>query len=344
MVGGARLARETDRRSYEVLTHAVAGTVGGASAITAFYPLNVIRLVEQTSTESGGMLVTAQRLVEKGGVGALFQGWSSSVVALGVSNFVYFYCYNALKIVYQVKVLGTRKKPIDAISNLLIGAVAGIINVLLTTPFWVANTRLSVQGKGGAGGGHGAPKPAAGAGAWAGAATTAVEPYKGVIDCLQRISNEEGFWSLWKGVGSGLMLVSNPSVQFVVYERLRAPLEARAKAAGASITSLQFFVIGAIAKAVATVVTYPIQLAQTRMRNNRDKEQASSSAFWATFKVIADIHQATGFVGLFKGMNSKLWQTVLTAAYQFLVYESVFAAVTRALNPAAAAGKAVKAH
>jgi len=50
-----------------------------------------------------------------------------------------------MKVVYQVKVLGSRKKGIDPVSNLGIAAAAGVVNVFATTPLWVAGTRLSVQ-------------------------------------------------------------------------------------------------------------------------------------------------------------------------------------------------------
>jgi len=74
------------------------------------------------------------------------------------------------------------------------------------------------------------------------------EPYLGIWDCLTRIVNEEGLWSLWKGVGPSLALVSNPSIQFVTYERLRAPLAKWAAKRGTPITNLEFFIIGAISK------------------------------------------------------------------------------------------------
>lgn len=46
-------------------------------------------------------------------------GWWSQVVALGVSNFVYFYCYNMLKVIIQKKT----KMTITPFTNLAVGAV-----------------------------------------------------------------------------------------------------------------------------------------------------------------------------------------------------------------------------
>ena len=80
------------------------------------------------------------------------------------------------------------------------------------------------------------------------------------------------------------MQVSNPVFQFVVYEWLKkfmdeivtlraAKLYGKGpKGSWGNIRSFEFFLMGAIAKAVATVLTYPIQLAQSRLRNAKKQK------------------------------------------------------------------------
>lgn len=133
-----------------------------------------------------------------------------------------------------------------------------------------------------------------------------------------------------KGVGPSLMLVSNPSIQFVAYERLKLWVTEQVAKRGNKppITSLEFFIIGAIAKAVATVFTYPIQLAQTKMRNDKNLSINTN-----TFEVLRNIYMKDKIAGLFRGMDAKLWQTVLTAAFQFLTYERTHQFVTSILMP-----------
>lgn len=293
--------------SYENFVHAISGLTGGVTAISAFYPLNNVRSRMQLddSIKSGNMISVTKQIVDKYGVEGLFQGWWSAVVCLGVSNFVYFYTYNAFKTIYQVKVLGSRKIGIDAVNNLWIAALAGVVNVLLTTPLWVVNTRLTVQ-------------------------DTTKKTFNGVFDCLVSIARDEGVKSLWAGVVSGLMLVSNPSIHFVVYERLREPLMRyieRTRGANAKGTAFEFFMIGAIAKAVATVVTYPIQTAQAKLRNDKKKE------YKGTLHCLQVLYEKDGFMAWFKGMEAKLWQTVLTAAFQFMTYEKTVGFVTSILMP-----------
>jgi len=72
---------------------------------------------------------------------------------------------------------------VTIIQNLLIASLAGVINVLLTCPLWVANTRLKLQFKG--------------AGKHSNSKENRDKPYKGMVDCLVRVAKEEGIQTLW---------------------------------------------------------------------------------------------------------------------------------------------------
>lgn len=294
--------------TYRALVHAISGSVGGISAITVFYPLNKLRLdqqVDKSSKKQANIFFALKQMVEEQGVQALFQGWVSTVVSLGVSNFVYFYTYNAFKVAWQKQLKRSGQDPsIDPLRNLVIASVSGVINVLLTLPLWVVGTRLTTQPK------HGKDGKETG------------ETYNGIIDALVKIARKEGVTALWKSLGPSLMLVSNPAIQFVVYEQLKKPLTVRAKARGSPINSVEFFVLGAIAKAVATVLTYPIQIAQSLLRADQGSDKKTRD-YTGTVDCLVKLYQVGGFLRWFKGMEAKLWQTVLTAAFQFLTYEQI---------------------
>ena len=117
------------------------------------------------------------------------------------------------------------------------------------------------------------------------------------------------------------MLVSNPTINFVVYDKVKQVIDNHAKDNGRKyLTSFEIFCTGAIAKALATILTYPIQVAQSRQRANKDKK---GSTFANTFTILAQIFAKDGILGWFAGMNAKLVQTILTAAFQFLCYEQI---------------------
>jgi solute carrier family 25 (peroxisomal adenine nucleotide transporter), member 17 len=64
-----------------------------------------------------------------------------------------------------------------------------------------------------------------------------------------------------------LILVSNPSLQFMAYESIKRRLMA-GKNVGAELSSLTVFLAGAMAKAIATIATYPLQIVQAKLRVN----------------------------------------------------------------------------
>ena len=44
-------------------------------------------------------------------------------------------------------------------------------------------------------------------------------------DCISKISREEGVAQLWSGTQASLLLVSNPAIQFMVYEGMKRQLQ-----------------------------------------------------------------------------------------------------------------------
>ena len=165
--------------------------------------------------------------------------------------------------------------------NLLIATIAGVINVMATTPLWVVGARLATQRKKAIVSKQKDAKSdieSSGAPLKQASAVADKVPYKGVNDTISRIYNEEGWMALWKGVGPSLILVSNPSIQFVTYEKVRAFAESRAIAQNRQLNALEFFCLGAIAKAVATVLTYPLQVAQSKLRVDKGKQAGGAEA------------------------------------------------------------------
>jgi len=297
------------------LIHAIAGSTAGCCAITIFYPLNLIRTRHQLAEtgKSKGVWTTLMEIVESEGVTALYGGLWGNIVCLGTSNFVYFYIYNGLRAVLlsRKRRLG-EKQAISASLNLLVACIAGSFNVMLTNPLWVASMRLMTQGK---------QKKEQD--------DDSKAEYSGVLDAVSQIAKCEGVAALWNGATASLMLVSNPVFQFVVYDKIKHIMARMAEKRGIAIRGIEFFLMGALAKAVATVLTYPIQLSQSRLRNAKDTKYTS------TLDCLQKTMAKDGFLGLFRGMEAKLWQTVLAAAFHFLAYEKIIQHIQKLLLQAA---------
>ena len=128
----------------------------------------------------------AQKVISEEGVKGLYSGIESATLGSGLSFFIYFYWYEFFKKWFS------KYGEINDFKNLLFASVAGAINVLITNPLWVLNTRKTVGGED--------------------------------LSFFQRakeLLDNEGVLSFWKGVVPAIILCSNPAVQFMAYERLR---------------------------------------------------------------------------------------------------------------------------
>ncbi|KAM3914520.1 peroxisomal membrane protein PMP34 [Leptodactylus fuscus] len=286
--------------SYNNLVHAVSGAVGSMTAMSIFYPLDTARLRLQVDEKRKSRSTPAvlMEIIKEEGLFAPYRGWFPVISSLCCSNFIYFYTFNSLKTLWLNGTASTTSK------DLTIGFVAGVVNVLLTTPLWVVNTRLKLQG--------------------AKFRNDDIKPttYTGISDAFQKILQQEGVLALWNGTLPSLLLVFNPAIQFMFYEGLKRQLLRQQT----ELSSFQVFIIGAIAKAIATTVTYPLQTVQSVLRFGHEKLNPEKRTFGSFFSVIHLLKQRIrrlGFFGLYKGLEAKLLQTVLTAALMFLVYEKL---------------------
>lgn len=297
--------------SYESLVHAVSGAAGSVTAMTVFFPLDSARLrlqVDENRKAKSTPAILAE-IVKEEGLLAPYRGWFPVICSLCCSNFVYFYCFHSLKASWL------RGKQSSPSVDLLIGIAAGVVNVLVTTPLWVVNTRLKLQGSK--------------------FRNADIHPtnYSGIFDAFTQIIRDEGVGALWNGTLPSLLLVLNPAIQFMIYEGLKRQLR---KGVPRELSSSEVFIIGAVAKAVATTVTYPLQTIQSILRFGQFSESNEKSKLLSSLRTIklllGNRARKFGILGLFKGLEAKLLQTVLTAALMFLLYEKIASCTFRVMG------------
>ncbi|XP_038836855.1 peroxisomal membrane protein PMP34-like [Salvelinus namaycush] len=297
--------------SYESLVHAMAGAVGSVTAMTVFFPLDTARLRLQVDEKRKARSTPAilSEIVKEEGLLAPYRGWLPVICSLCCSNFVYFYCFHSLRASW---LRGHKSTPSR---DLLMGTAAGVVNVLMTTPLWVVNTRLKLQG--------------------AKFRNADIRPtnYSGIMDAFVQIIEDEGVGALWNGTFPSLLLVLNPAVQFMIYEGLKRQMRSLVHR---ELLSLEVFLIGAIAKAVATTVTYPLQTVQSILRFGQHAQHTDGSPLLNSLRSVMHLLinrvRKNGMLGLFKGLEAKLLQTVLTAALMFLLYEKIASSTFRVMG------------
>ena len=261
--------------------------------------------------------------------------------------------------------------------DLVAGYLAGCIAVIVTGPLWLVNTRLKLQGV--VNGDNVNNKKD----------KDQQQYYHGIIHCLYTIYQQEGLSTLWKGTFTSIILSLNPAVQLTAYEMLKRQhvvswiivnsmiglkhyypssnsISSNERSSGSSSSSgaVEHFINALLSKFVATLITYPMQLLQTRQRwsssskaqqEEKDSQPPSqddegntpkktvvvpkSKQRWSlvatALAVVQDLKriiQQQGIRGLYRGLESKLVQTCLNSALMFVAYEKLVELLIKLLH------------
>nr|CDI52651.1 related to peroxisomal membrane protein PMP47B [Melanopsichium pennsylvanicum 4] len=158
---------------------------------------------------------------------------------------------------------------------------------------------------------------------------------------MQKIIKEEGPLALWKGLGPALVLVINPVLQYTAFEQLKNWVVksrlAKSNGGKVSLSDWDFFWLGALSKLFATGLTYPQIVIKSRQHAGSSK--GASTNIWTA---MTEIVQREGIAGLYRGIFSKLLQSVLTAAILFASKERVFNITKTLIAPVATAAPVKK--
>jgi hypothetical protein len=125
---------------------------------------------------------------------------------------------------------------------------------------------------------------------------------------------------LWKGLTPALLLCSNPSIHYTVYDVLKNRLLVSRhhndnRNNNHRLSMSQAFVLGLMAKFVATIATYPLIRAKVILM------VTSQTSMWSS--LVKSYNQDGGIKGLYKGCDWQLIHTLLKSALMMMVRESI---------------------
>ncbi|KAJ0590354.1 putative mitochondrial carrier protein [Helianthus annuus] len=100
--------------------------------------------------------------------------------------------------------------------------------------------------------------------------------YKGTLDVFHKVIQLEGFTRLWRGTGASLALaVPTVGIYMPCYDIFRNYMEESTNKNAPSMTPYVPLVAGSIARSLACVTCYPVELARTRMQAFKDGQQGT---------------------------------------------------------------------
>ncbi|KAK0453616.1 mitochondrial carrier domain-containing protein [Armillaria borealis] len=297
----------------------IAGSAGGIVAMSATYPLIFIstRAAVETRNESKPVVQAVLDILKREGITGLYSGLNSSLLGIAVTNGVYYYFYERSRgAILKSRVGG---KGLSTIESIITGLIAGSATTIISNPIWVVQTSQAVRTLN------------------EGSSDTSGRPRRpGFLETVRGILAKDGIRAFWRGIGPALVLVMNPVIQYTVFEQLKNTLVARrtaklrlagAVAATAILSDWDFFFLGAISKLIATASTYPYIVIKSRMQAGH----SSALGYKSTLDGLLTILQEEGIHGLYKGVGSKLTQSVLTAAILFAGQRRIYEITKKAL-------------
>lgn len=306
-----------------------------------------------------GTLQQMYQVIIEEGWGGLYSGLMPSLVGTTASQAVYYYFYEIFKTIAKGVAVSRQKQgigdgSIGMFSSLISAAFAGCLNVLLTNPIWVVVTRMQTQAQAQKRflevKGLGRDRDSSDMKALLVDYTTLLEPSApeksielglqgahsyGTGHAVKDLYNEAGIKGSWKGVIPGLIMVCNPSIQFMIYESLLKRLKAKRalnKHSLENVSAIEVFLLGAIAKLGATVVTYPLLVVKSRLQAKQDIGGNKALQYTGTFDAIIKMIRYEGLSGFYKGMSTKIVQSVFAAAVLFMTKEELVKAARGIVN------------
>jgi solute carrier family 25 protein 33/36 len=208
----------------------------------------------------------------------------------------------------------------NSLVHLTAAALAGIVTSTVTNPIWVVRTRmqLSAADRGQAG---------------------TKEVVKNSWGTIKDIMKSEGVRGFYKGLSASYLGVTEGTIQWVLYERLKKWTKSFERR-GALGEWLGLLGSAGAAKFVAALISYPhevpffarltlfrlfvdihaFKVIRTRLRQPLTNGKLKYTGLWQTLRlVIAE----EGVMSLYGGLSAHLMRVVPNAAVMFFIYEGI---------------------
>ncbi|PAN19708.1 hypothetical protein GQ55_3G282300 [Panicum hallii var. hallii] len=298
---------------WESLAEATSGAIGALVSTTVLYPLDTCKTKFQAELQTHQGTHKYRNLsdvfweaIRKRQLLSLYQGLNTKNIQSFISSFFYFYGYSYFKRLYLEK---SGAKSIGTTANLLVAAAAGACTVIVTQPLDTAASRMQ---------------------------TSAFGKSKGLRETLA-----EGTWmEAFDGLGISIILTCNPSIQYTAFDQLKQRIiqRQRRKNGGSAednsrvaLSAFSAFLLGAISKSIATVLTYPLIRCKVMIQaadpdEDEDDESERPSKSRAPKTMLGALHaiwSKEGIPGFFKGLHAQILKTVLSSALLLMIKEKI---------------------
>jgi solute carrier family 25 (peroxisomal adenine nucleotide transporter), member 17 len=293
-----------------IISEVLAASLGGAVAAATLYPLEVLKTKLQAVTDehdeegarenassktskpqSHAMIPYALKLYQDEGLSVFFRGFETSSFQSALEKALYFFSYTALKELYR-SITGSSELP--GITNLAIGYLADWAHLPITLPVDAWTTRIQ---------------------------TSKDAPMKVLLNMIS-----DRNCKFYKGLSAYYLLCFKPALQYTVYEQVKHIVLRRRKNKG--LSSAEAFLLGMIARTIATILVFPFLRAKVLMQTNSTGSPEGASSL----RVLSAQYQRQGILkGWYQGIAPELTRGIFSSALMLMIKEHVAVAVRKFL-------------
>jgi solute carrier family 25 protein 33/36 len=299
--------------------HFVAGGVGGMAGAVLTCPLDVVKtrlqldnyhkLYNQTPKLRNPVVQAGQHFKEtclvirqlylSEGSRALFKGLGPNLVGVIPARLINFFTYSATK---EALSRHFNRGNEATWIHWAAGINAGFVTSTATNPIWLIKTRLQLD-------------------------KTKGKHYKNSWDCFRYIVKHEGVLSLYKGLSASYLGGIESTLQWVLYEQMKAFISRQSRRADALATQqvwewLARLGAAGAAKFIASLITYPHEVVRTRLRQ-APLESTGRPKYTGLVQCFRLVIREEGLASMYGGLTPHLLRTVPNSIIMFGTWELV---------------------
>jgi solute carrier family 25, member 33/36 len=190
---------------------------------------HLLRWVVSWDASVGLLLIHAIRNIHQyEGMSALFKGLGPTLVGVVPARSINFFTYGNGKEVIANQFNGGLE---NSWVHLSAAAFAGIVTGTATNPIWVIKTRMQLS-------------------------ASHARPYINSWECIKDVVRVDGVRGLYKGLSASYLGVTEGTIQWTLYERLKR-LTRNTEGKGGAVEWMGMLGSAGMAKCVASLITYP---------------------------------------------------------------------------------------
>ncbi|XP_028756164.1 mitochondrial arginine transporter BAC2 [Neltuma alba] len=269
----------------------VAGGFGGIAGIFSGYPLDTLRIRQQSSNK-GSAFSILRHVVAKEGPFALYRGMAAPLASVTFQNAMVFQIYAVFSRACDTSVSATDPPSYKGVA--LGGFTTGAVQSLLLSPVELVKIRLQLQNTG-----------------------KVTESHKGPSQVAKTIWKKEGLKGIYRGLGI-TVLRDAPShgFYFWTYEYMREQLHPGCRKSGQESLNTMLMA-GGLAGVASWVCCYPLDVIKTRLQ----AQTPSSVKYRGIFDCLRKSVKEEGSTVLWRGLGTAVTRAFVVNGAIFSAYE-----------------------